>query len=98
MLACEPKGRQFDSQSGHMSGLPARSPVRQCERGNHTNREEGREGEREKHTHPHWGSGDQTENLLMYRMTLRPTEPPEEGLFRILTVSFHAIVDSNWRL
>ena len=27
-LACEPKGRQFDSQSGHMPGLRARSPVR----------------------------------------------------------------------
>ena len=25
--ACEPKGRQFDSQLGHMPGLPARSPV-----------------------------------------------------------------------
>ena len=25
--ACEPKGHQFDSQSGHMSGLQARSPV-----------------------------------------------------------------------
>ena len=26
--ACEPKGRWFDSQSGHMPGLRARSPVR----------------------------------------------------------------------
>ena len=26
--ACEPKGHQFDSQSGHMPGLWARSPVR----------------------------------------------------------------------
>ena len=25
--ACKPKGRQFNSQSGHMPGLPARSPV-----------------------------------------------------------------------
>ena len=25
-LACEPKGRQFNSQSGHMPGLQARSP------------------------------------------------------------------------
>ena len=25
--ACEPKGHQFDSQSGHMPGLQARSPV-----------------------------------------------------------------------
>ena len=27
VLACEPKGRWFDSQSGHMPGLWARSPV-----------------------------------------------------------------------
>ena len=27
MLACEPKGHQFDPQSGHMPGLWARSPV-----------------------------------------------------------------------
>ena len=26
--ACEPKGRWFNSQSGHIPGLPARSPVR----------------------------------------------------------------------
>ena len=26
-LACELKGRQFTSQSGHMPGLQARSPV-----------------------------------------------------------------------
>ena len=32
--ACEPKGRQFDSQSGHMPGLLARSPVAGCVRGN----------------------------------------------------------------
>ena len=25
--ACEPKGHQFDSQSGHTPGLQARSPV-----------------------------------------------------------------------
>ena len=25
---CEPKGRQFNSQSGHMPGLQARFPVR----------------------------------------------------------------------
>ena len=25
--ACEPKGQQFDSQSGHTPGLPDRSPV-----------------------------------------------------------------------
>ena len=35
-LACEPKGRQFDSQSGHMPGLHARSPSKGCARGNHT--------------------------------------------------------------
>ena len=28
VLACEPKGCPFDSQSGHMPGLWARSPVR----------------------------------------------------------------------
>ena len=28
VLACEPKGSWFDSQSGHMPGLQARSPVR----------------------------------------------------------------------
>ena len=33
--ACEPKGHWFDSQSGHMPGLPARSPVGRM-RGNHT--------------------------------------------------------------
>ena len=27
VLACEPKGCQFDSQSRHMPGLQARSPV-----------------------------------------------------------------------
>ena len=27
VLACEPKHCQFDSQSGHMPGLQARSPV-----------------------------------------------------------------------
>ena len=27
VLACEPKGHWFDSQSGHMPGLQARSPV-----------------------------------------------------------------------
>ena len=27
VLACEPKGRRFDSQAGHMPGLQARSPV-----------------------------------------------------------------------
>ena len=26
-LACEPKGHRFDSQSGHMPGLQAKSPV-----------------------------------------------------------------------
>ena len=26
-LACEPKSRQFNSQSGHMPGMQARSPV-----------------------------------------------------------------------
>ena len=30
--ACEPKGHWFDSQSGHMPGLQARSPVRGCEK------------------------------------------------------------------
>ena len=33
--ACQPKGRWFDSQSGHMPGLRARSPVGGA-RGNHS--------------------------------------------------------------
>ena len=33
--AWEPKGCWFDSQSGHMPGLRARSPVGGCTRGNH---------------------------------------------------------------
>ena len=32
---CEPKGLQFISQSGHMPGLWARSPVGMCERQPH---------------------------------------------------------------
>ena len=36
LLACEPKGRQFDSQSGHMPGLQARLPVGTLERQPHT--------------------------------------------------------------
>ena len=34
--ACKPKGHQFDSQSGHMPGLCARSSVGGHVRGNHT--------------------------------------------------------------
>ena len=34
--ACEPKGHWFDSQSGHMPRLWARSPSRRSARGNHT--------------------------------------------------------------
>ena len=33
---CEPKGRGFDSQSGHMPGLRARTPVGGCKRQPHT--------------------------------------------------------------
>ena len=36
MPACKPKGPQFDSQSGYMPGLQARSPVGGRDRGNHT--------------------------------------------------------------
>ena len=36
VLACKPKGRQFNAQSGHMPGLQARSPVKGRARGNHT--------------------------------------------------------------
>ena len=35
-VGCKPKGRRFDSQSGHMAGLQARSPVGGHVRGNHT--------------------------------------------------------------
>ena len=35
MLACESKGRWFDSQSGHMPGLRASPPVGVCERQPH---------------------------------------------------------------
>ena len=34
--ACKPKRHQFDSQSGHVPGLRARSPVEGCARGDHT--------------------------------------------------------------
>ena len=34
--AWEPKGRQFDSQTGHMPGLWARSPAGMCKRQPHT--------------------------------------------------------------
>ena len=36
VLACKPKGSRFNSQSGHMPGLWARSPVGRHARGNHT--------------------------------------------------------------
>ena len=36
VLACEPKGHWFDSQSGHLCGLRARSPVEAGERQLHT--------------------------------------------------------------
>ena len=36
VLACKLKGRWFDSPSGHMPGLRARSPVEGVREGNHT--------------------------------------------------------------
>ena len=35
-LSHKAKGRRFNSQSGHMPGMQARSPVRACERQQHT--------------------------------------------------------------